>query len=151
MWRLPKAFLKRRAHILRMSTSAVINSPRRKRAEVSGMIRDLERRAHAMRRDLAHIDATLKMFDANAEPRTIKPLRPYRPRNRLFAPKELSVRVMTALREAENGGAMLKGIAEQIMADKGLDAAGRTIRGVVAIALKALPKLRRLRSRRAEQ
>ncbi len=73
--------------------------------------------------------------------RTIKAVRPYRPRNRLFEPKELSIRVMTALREAENGGATLEAIAERIMADKGLDAAaGRMIRGVVAIALKALRK-----------
>jgi hypothetical protein len=124
-----------------MSTSPVINSLRRKRAEISGLIRDLESRAHAMRRDLAHIDATLKMFAPDVEPRTIKPLRPYRPRNRLFERKELSVRVMTALREAGEGGTTLESIADHIMADKGLDdAAGRMIRGVVAIALKGLRK-----------
>jgi len=66
-----------------MSASPVINCLRRKRAEISGMIRDLESRAHAVRRDLAHIDATLKMFDPGAPRRTIKPLRPYRPRNRM--------------------------------------------------------------------
>jgi len=66
-----------------MSASPVTNSLRRKRAEISGMIRDWQSRAHAMRRDLAHIDATLKMFAPDCEPRTIKPLRPYRPRVRL--------------------------------------------------------------------
>src|SRR5271170_1499323 len=69
-----------------MSTTHVINSLRRKRAEVSGAIRDLETRIHAMKRDLAHIDATLKLFDPDSEPKTIKPVRPYRPRNRLFEP-----------------------------------------------------------------
>jgi len=51
-----------------------------------------------------------------------------------------SIRIMTALREAE-GGVTLEAIAEKIKADKRLDAAaGRMIRGVVAIALKALRK-----------
>ena len=68
------------------------------------------------------------------------PVRPYRPRNRLFARKELSIRVMNALREAD-GAATVDAIAERIRTDKGLDeAAGRMIRGVVAIALKALRK-----------
>jgi hypothetical protein len=124
-----------------MSATHVINSLRRKRAEVSGAIRDLETRIHALKRDLAHIDATLKMFDPNGEPKTIKPVRPYRPRNRLFEPKELSIRVMTALREADGNAAAVDAIAERIMADKGLkEPAGHMIRGVVAVALRGLRK-----------
>jgi len=124
-----------------MSTTHVINSLRRKRAEVSGAIRDLETRIHALKRDLAHIDATLKMFDPNGEPKTIKPVRPYRPRNRLFEPKELSIRVMTALREADGNAAAVDAIAERIMADKGLkEPAGHMIRGVVAMTLRGLRK-----------
>jgi hypothetical protein len=122
-----------------MSTTHVINSLRRKRAEVSGAIRELESRVHVLRRDLAHIDATLKLFDPDAEPKTIKPVRPYRPRNRLFEPKELSIRVMTALREAEGNTATLDAIVERIMRDKGLaEPAGRMIQGVVALTLRGL-------------
>jgi hypothetical protein len=123
-----------------MSDPHVVSALRRKRAEVAGMIRDLDGRVHALRRDLAHIDATLKLFDAKAEPRLIKPVRPYRPRNRLFEKKELSIRVMNALRE---GGApmTIEAITERIMREKGLDEpAGRMIRGVVAIALRALKR-----------
>jgi hypothetical protein len=124
-----------------MSASPAINALRRKRAELSGEIRELDKRAHALRRDMAHIDATLKLFAPGMEPQLIKPVRPYRPRNRLFEPKELSIRVMTALREADANAATLDAIAERIMAEKGLDEpAGRMIRGVVAIALKALRK-----------
>ena len=47
----------------------------------------------------------MKLFDPSAQPRLIKPLRSYRPRNKIFAKKELSIRVMNALREAGEGGA----------------------------------------------
>src|SRR5271170_297010 len=118
-----------------MSTSPVINGLRRKHAEVSGEIRQLDARIHDLRRDLAHIDATLKLFDPAAQPRLIKPVRPYKPQNRVFAPKELSIRVMNALREAE-GGLALEAIVARVMAEKGLDAtAERTIRRVTVIAL----------------
>ena len=124
-----------------MSTSPAINALRRKRAELSGEIRELDKRTHARRRDMAHIDATLKLFAPDTEPRLIKPVRPYRPRNRLFEPKELSIRVMTALREAYGNAAAVDAIAERIMADKGLkEPAGKMIRGVVAMALRGLRK-----------
>ena len=68
-------------------------------------------------------------------------MRPYRPRNRLFEPKELSIRVMTALREAEGNTATLDAIVERIMRDKGLaEPAGRMIQGVVALTLRGLRK-----------
>lgn len=111
-----------------MSTSSAINALRRKRAELSGEIRELDKRAHALRRDMAHIDATLKLFAPGTEPRLTKPVRPYRPRNRLFEPKELSIRVMTALREAEGNVTTVDALAERIMRDKGLaEPAGRMI------------------------
>jgi hypothetical protein len=124
-----------------MATSPVINALRRKRAELAGLIRELDARIHDLRRDQGHIDATLKLFDPDAQPRTIKPVRPYRPRNRLFEKKELSVRVMTALSEAGDGGTTIDAIAERIMTEKGLEApAARMIRGVIAIALKGLKR-----------
>lgn len=93
---------------------------------------------HALRRDLGHLDATLKLLDPGAEPRTIKPVRPYRPRNRVFARKELSIRVMNALREAD-GALTIDAIAERIIGDKGLKPeAGAMVRRVAAIALNTL-------------
>ncbi len=53
-----------------------------------------------------------------------------RPRNRLFEPKEFSIQVMNALREAEGNAMTTEAIAESIIKDKGLDEpAGRMIRG----------------------
>jgi hypothetical protein len=93
-----------------MSTSPVINSLRRKRAEISGSIRELEGRIHNLRHSLAHVDATLKQFDPDAEPKMIKPVRPRRPQSRVFERKELSIRVMNALREAQDGAATVEAL-----------------------------------------
>jgi hypothetical protein len=59
-----------------MGTSPVINALRRKRAELAGQIRELDARIHDLRREQGHIDATLKMFDPDAQPRLIKPVQP---------------------------------------------------------------------------
>ena len=124
-----------------MSKSPTINSLRRKRAEIAGAIRELDARIHDLRRDLGHVDATLKMFDPTAQPRLIKPVRPYRPANRIFERKELTVRILTALREAESVAMTIEGIAARIVADKGLDTAAKPmVRRVAIIALKALQK-----------
>jgi hypothetical protein len=77
--------------------SPIINSLRCKRAELGDQIRA---RIHELRREEGHIDATLKMFDPDAQLRLIKPARPYRPTNRIFDWKEVRIRV-TNLREAE--------------------------------------------------
>lgn len=124
-----------------MSTSPVLNSLRRKRAEVAGLIREADSRAHALRRDLAHIDATLKLFKPDIEPRLIKPVRPYRPRNRLFERKELSIRVLTAIREAPEASVSLGGIVQRIMMDKGIaPEAAQTIRRLVMIVLSGMKR-----------
>jgi hypothetical protein len=73
-----------------VATSPIINGLRRKRAEILGSIRELDARMRGLRRDLAPVDATLKLFDPTAQPRLIKPVRPYRPQNRTFERKELS-------------------------------------------------------------
>ena len=122
-----------------MSTSPIINALHRKRAEVSGEIRQLDARIHDLRRDLGHIDATLKLFDPTAQPRLIKPVRPYKPQNRVFAPKELSIRVMNALREAKGEPLTLDAIAERIVGEKGLESvAGAMVRRISAVALRSL-------------
>jgi hypothetical protein len=124
-----------------MSTSPVINSLRRKRAEIAGSLRELDARIHDLRRDLAHIDATLKLFDPSIEPRAIKPVRPWRPANRIFERKELTTRVLTALREAEGASLTLDAIAERIVGDKHLESvAGATVRRLSAVALAVLVK-----------
>jgi hypothetical protein len=124
-----------------MSKSPTINALRRKRAEIAGQIRELDARIHDLRRDQGHIDATLKMFDPDAQPRLIKPVRPYRPSNRIFERKEVRIRVTNMLREAEGVPMTTEVMAARIVADKGLEAiAEPMVRRVAIIALKALQK-----------
>jgi len=124
-----------------MGTSPVINALRRKRAELAGQIRELDSRMHDLRREQGHIDATLKMFDPDAQPRLIKPVRPWRPQNRIFERKEVRIRVTNMLREAEGVPMTTEAIAARIVADKGLDAVAEPmVRRVAIVALAALRK-----------
>ena len=56
-----------------MSETHVVSALKAKRAEVSGYIRDLELKAKKARENLAHIDATLKLFAPTMNPETIPP------------------------------------------------------------------------------
>jgi hypothetical protein len=105
------------------------------------MIRELNAQMHTFRASLAHIDATLKLLDPDAQPRLIKPIRPYRPQNRIFERKELLVRVTTMLREAEGVPMTTEAIAARIVADKGIEAVAEPmVTRVSAIALRSLLK-----------
>ena len=124
-----------------MTKSPTLGALRRKRAEIAGSIRDFENKAHARRRDLADVDAALKLLDPNEQASRITPVRIRRPSNRIFARKELPIRVMAILREAERGWETSEAIAAKIMTDKGLnDLAGPSIRTMVRVALRSLEK-----------
>src|SRR5271169_1215221 len=62
-----------------MAETHVISALRAKRAEVSGYIHDLEKRAKTWRVRLAHIDATIKIFSPEIDPDAIPPKRRYAP------------------------------------------------------------------------
>jgi hypothetical protein len=63
------------------------------------------------------------------------------PQKRIFERKELSLRILTALRKADVAPMTLEAIAARIVADKGLNAAAEPmVRPVAIIALKALQK-----------
>jgi len=74
---------------LARSDTHVVTALRRKRAEVSGHIADLERKITRQRVNLAHIDATIRLFSPDTDPNAIPPKRTYR-RTRYFAKGELA-------------------------------------------------------------
>src|ERR1019366_8794902 len=82
-----------------MAETHVISALRAKRAEVSGYIHDLEKKVKRMRANLAHIDATIRVFAPDLNPDSIPPKRRYR-RSRYFAKGELSRRCLDMLRVA---------------------------------------------------
>jgi hypothetical protein len=101
------------------NTPIAVAALQRKRAEIAGLIADMEKRLAEHRADLVHIDNALRLMNSPI-PGDAVPARKPRPRNRgYFAHGELSRRIYETLRERETvSGAELADIA---LAAKGID------------------------------
>src|SRR6266566_2127738 len=75
-----------------------------KRAELAGVIDQLQHQLDQHRADLTHIDGVLRILASDLDPETIRPKRVYR-RNRYFARNELSRLCLGVFRTA--GGELL--------------------------------------------
>ena len=73
---------------------------RERRAELAGEIKDLESRLRHLRDTLVHVDATLRLFDPDADPSKITPKKPYK-RVKLFGQGKLNRLILDALRNAD--------------------------------------------------
>ena len=102
-----------------MENQFVISGLTAKRAEVSGIIADLEERTRQARADLAHIDATLRLFDPDVNIGAIRSKQPAKSRSGLFANGEISRRIREALRDATEP-VVAGAIVASAMTDKGL-------------------------------
>ncbi len=81
-----------------MAQSFIVSGLIAKRAEVSGLIADMEDRMQQMRVDLAHIDATLRLFDPSVNLSEIKDKQPpHARRSDIFASGEISRRIREAV------------------------------------------------------
>jgi hypothetical protein len=90
----------------------------RKRAEIAGAILTAEKHLIALREDLAHLDATLLLFNPDAKPTAIRP-RVKRPPAR-FKAGGLAKVVLTILRDA--GRPMnARELLERVAADHQID------------------------------
>jgi hypothetical protein len=99
--------------------SVVVSGLKRKRAEVVGIIAELEKQIAAHRVDLSHIDRVLRLMDPKGE---IDEVRKAKPRNTgHFAHSELSRRVYDALRQGSTVSAAE--LADKAITDKGIEAA----------------------------
>ncbi len=103
-----------------MAEPHVVSALVAKRAELAGEIEAAEKRVARLRADLLHLDATLRLFDADAEPLAIPPKRPWR-RTGWFRNGELPRRVLETLRAAAPEALSSHEITARIMADKGLE------------------------------
>ncbi len=101
-----------------MSTPHVISALRAKRAEISGHIRDFEKRLFGLRVNLANVDATIRLFAPDMDPTAIAPKRPVK-RNMDYERSELARRVGDLLREAA-GPMSASELASCVGAAKGL-------------------------------
>lgn len=103
-----------------MGDTFVISGLIQKRAEIFGVVVDLEKRVRRARDELAHIDATILIFDPEANPAGIKAKRSS-DRTGWFENGEKSRKVRDMLREASEPLASAH-IVRVVMAERGLDA-----------------------------
>jgi len=122
-----------------MSEPHVVSTLRRKRAEIGGYIRDMERQIKRQRVALAHIDATIRLFSPGADPDAIPPKRTYR-RSRYFAKGELSRVCLDTLRNADGKPITAGVVATAAIAEKGLPVDAGAINEMVLTVLRRFSK-----------
>jgi hypothetical protein len=104
-----------------MAELHVIGALRHKRAELAGMLRQLEQQLVQQRANLAHVDATMRLFDPDIRPKDIRPKQP-RERNTWFRQGECLRLIYDELREATQP-VTTRELAERIMQVKAIPAA----------------------------
>ena len=104
-----------------MAEMHVIGALRNKRAELAGMLRQLEQQLVQQRANLAHVDATMRLFDPDVRPKDIRP-KQLRERNAWFHQGECLRLIYDELREATQP-ATTRELAERIMRVKAIPAA----------------------------
>ena len=82
-----------------MAEPHVISALSNKRAELAGIVNQLERQLAQQQANLAHLDATMRLFDPNIRPNRIRPKQP-RARSVWFRPGECLRLIYDELREA---------------------------------------------------
>ncbi|UEM07006.1 hypothetical protein JL101_029895 (plasmid) [Skermanella rosea] len=102
-----------------MAEAHVVAALKDKRAELSGVIADLEKRIGQHRADLLHVDAVLRLFAPEFEPAAIA-AKAVRRHNGWFRPGELARMVLDILRMAPAPLA-IREITVQVMERRGLD------------------------------
>jgi hypothetical protein len=118
-----------------MSELHVIGALRNKRAELAGILRQLEQQLVKQRASLAHLDATMRLFDPAIRPDDIRPKRS-RARNVWFRPGECLRLIYDELREATQP-VTTRELAERIMRVKAIPAADDNRRELVQKTLLA--------------
>ena len=104
-----------------MAELHVIDALRNKRAELAGTLRQLEQQLVLQRANLAHVDATMRLFDPDIWPKDIRPKQP-RERNAWFRQGECLRLIYDELREATQP-VTTRELAERIMRVKAIPAA----------------------------
>jgi hypothetical protein len=108
-------------------TDYVVSGLVAKRAELAGIIDQLQRQLDQHRADLTHIDGVLRVLAIDLNPETIRPKRTYR-RNRYFGRNELSRLCLGVLRTAAAEPLSTDDIAGRVIAAKGFDSGDAVLR-----------------------
>jgi hypothetical protein len=111
-------------------TDYVVSGLIAKRAELAGVIDQLQRQLDQYRADLTHIDGVLRVLATDLDPETIHPKRVYR-RNRYFARNELSRLCLGVFRAAAGEPLSTDDVAGRVIAAKGFDARDAILRAAI--------------------
>jgi hypothetical protein len=111
-----------------------------KRAEIAGMIAELEEELNQCRADLTHIDGALRLLSADLDPETIPPRQRRYKRTHYFGRNELSRLCMDMLRRAAGDSLTAEEITLRIMTAKGLDARDTRLRATARVQVGAVLK-----------
>ena len=103
-----------------MAEAHVVSALRNKRAELAGMVGQLEQQLTRQRTNLAHLDATMRLFDPEIRPQEIRP-KQQRARSAWFRQGECLRLIYDGLRNAP-GPLTTRDLTEQIMRAKAIPA-----------------------------
>jgi hypothetical protein len=109
---------------------------KRKRAHVAGSILTLEQQIKALKADLAALDRSLQIMDANIDPSKIKPIKP-RKRFKFFRAGEMPRLILDILRTAKEP-VLNMDITDTIMRGKELDTGHKDTRKAVESRIRAV-------------
>ena len=101
-----------------MGETHVISALSNKRAELAGIVSQLERQLGQQQANLAHLDATMRLFDPDIRPNKIRP-RQQRARSVWFRPGECLRLIYDELRDAVQP-MTTRELAERIMRAKAM-------------------------------
>jgi hypothetical protein len=101
-----------------MAEPHVISALRNKRSELGGVVDQLEQRLEQHRADLAHLDATMRLFDPDIRPEEVRP-KQQRARSAWFRPGECLRLIYDELRDAPQP-ATTRELAERVMRAKAM-------------------------------
>jgi len=101
-----------------MAQAKVIGALSNKRAELAGIVRQLEQQLTQQRTNLSHLDATMRLFAPDIQPQQIRPRQP-RARSVWFRPGECLRLVYDELRDAAQP-ITTRELAERIMRVKAM-------------------------------
>ena len=110
-----------------------------KRAELAGIVVELEKELAQRRADLVHIDGALRLLGSDVDPATIPP-KPRHRRARYFGRNELSRLCLDAFRRAAGEGITAQAITDGIMVAKGFERRDAHLRETVRVQVGAVLK-----------
>jgi hypothetical protein len=111
-----------------------------KRAEIAGMIAELEEELNQCRADLTHIDGALRLLSADLDPTAISPRQRQYRRTYYFGRNELSRLCMDILRQAAGEPMTAEEITLRIIAAKSFDARDVRLRATARVQVGAVLK-----------